>query len=480
MITSSDQLTRGAFIGGEWIETGESSYDSINPATGARVATLIEATDESIDQAVRSARAAFEGQWAKTGPADRQRMLLRLAQLLRDDQENLARLDSAEMGMPVTRSRRLVEASAGFLEWYASAARGIRGSTIENNRPGDLISYTVREPVGVVGAITPWNTPLPMAIWKLGPAIASGCTLVLKPAQEASLSALRLAELSMEAGIPAGVFNVVPGGGAAGAALAGHLDVDKLCFTGSVQTGQAIIRASAGNVKRLSLELGGKSPNIIFDDADLESAAAAAAVSIFGNSGQVCVAGSRLLVQRGVYNEVLERVSEHAGRLVMGDPLDERTELGPVASNSQLDRVMSYIHAGLEEGADLLLGGGTRTPGFFVEPTIFSNAAPDMTIVQEEIFGPVLTATPFDDAEEAIRIGNATRYGLSGYVWTRDLSTANAVVSGLRTGTVQVNTAGNLDPAVPVGGYGMSGYGKELGVEQIDGYLETKAVWVAR
>jgi len=459
-------------------------FESINPATEAVVATLPKAGAEDVDAAVAAAQRALEGSWRRTGPGDRQRMILKLAELISANAEELARLDSIEMGMPITRTRRLVGASIGFLEWYAAAARTIRGHTIENLRPAEMISYSVREPVGVVGAITPWNTPLPMMIWKLGPVLATGCTLVHKPAEYASLSALRVGELCLEAGIPPGVVNVITGDGTTGAVLAEHRGVHKVAFTGSIATGQAVIRASAGNIKRLTLELGGKSPNIIFADADLDQAAAGAAVSIFGNSGQVCVAGSRLLVQRKVYDEVLDRIRRIAEALVVGDPLNDATEMGPVASRSQFDRVMGYIEAGVREGASVVTGGrpahvdGLR--GYFIAPTIFGGVQDHMVIAREEIFGPVLAATPFDTVEEALASANSTDYGLSSYVWTNDLRTAHRCIAGLRAGTVQVNSVGNLDPAVPIGGVGMSGYGRELGLEQLDEYLETKSVWISR
>ena len=309
--------------------SGGTLFDSVNPATEEVVATLPEATADDVDTAVRSARTAFEGDWRKTGPADRQRMIAALAGLVRDNAEELATLDSVEMGMPLSRSRRLIASSAAFLDWYAAAARTIRGATIENSRPAEMISYTVREPVGVVGAITPWNTPVAMMTWKLGPVLATGSTLVHKPAEYSSLSAIHIAALCREAGVPDGVVNVITGNGQAGAALARHRGVDKVAFTGSVSTGQRIIEASASNIKRLTLELGGKSPSIIFADADLEQGAAGAALSIFGNSGQVCVAGSRVLVQRPVYDEFIQRLAELARKLVVGDPMGEQTDMGP-------------------------------------------------------------------------------------------------------------------------------------------------------
>ncbi|MDN3480647.1 aldehyde dehydrogenase family protein [Arthrobacter sp. APC 3897] len=459
-------------------------FQSINPSDGTVVATLPESTESDVDLAVSTARAALDGEWSRTGPADRQRMLLNLADLIRANRDELARLDSLEMGMPITRSRNSVDSAAAHLEWYAAMTRTISGRTIENNRPTERFSYTLREPVGVVGAITPWNVPLTMMAWKLGPVIATGSVLVHKPAEYSSLSSLRVSELCLEAGIPAGVVNVITGGRVAGAALAEHLDVDKVAFTGSVKTGQAIIRASAGNIKRLTLELGGKSPNVVFADANLEAAALAAVQSIFGNSGQICTAGSRLLVERSIQDEFVERIREITSSLVVGDPLNQSTDMGPVASQSQLERVLSYIHTGGEQGATLISGGeqltdGDLREGCFVTPTIFGNVSNEMAIAQEEIFGPVLSVTPFDTIDEAVQSANSTQYGLSGYVWTEKLRTAHEMTQRLKLGTVHVNSS-NIDPAVPIGGRKMSGYGKELGSEQLEEYLETKTVWIAQ
>lgn len=484
----SEVLVRreGMLIGATSLDAADGSrFESVDPATETIVASLPRAGSADVDVAVGTARTVFDGEWSRVGPVDRQRMIQRLADLVMRHADELAQLDSLEMGMPLSRSRRMVSASAAFLEWYAATARTIRGHTIENSRQAEMMSYTLRQPVGVVGAITPWNTPLPMMIWKLGPVLATGSTLVHKPAEQASLSALMVARLCLEAGVPPGVVNVITGDGSTGSALARHPGVDKVAFTGSVRTGQEIVRASAENFKRLTLELGGKSPNIVFADANLDLAAAGAAVSIFGNSGQVCVAGSRLLVQRPVYADFLQRLSEIASKIVVGDPFAEATEMGPLASESQLRRVTRYVDEGVRDGATLVTGGrrpiGARyARGYFVEPTIFGDVTDQMTISQEEIFGPVLAATPFDSADEAITSANSTPYGLAGYVWTENLRTAHDVARRLRAGTVSVNSVGNLDGAVPTGGWGMSGYGKELGLEQLDEYLETKAVWLSR
>jgi aldehyde dehydrogenase (NAD+) len=461
------------------------TFETINPATGGVLAEVAEAGEEDVDLAVAAARRAFEtGPWRRFTPFERQAALLRLAELVDQHFEELAMLDTLDMGTPLgnTRSRR--QRAIGLLRYNAGLATAIHGDTIANSQAGEVFSYTLKEPIGVVGAINAWNGPLGMAVWKIAPALAAGCTIILKPAEQAPLSPLRLGELCLEAGIPPGVVNIVNGRGAvAGAALSAHPDVDKIAFTGSTATGQAIIRASAGNIKRVSVELGGKSPNIVFDDADLDAAVPGAAMAVFANSGQVCSAGTRLYVQRGVYDEFVERVSRFARELRVGDPLNAETQLGPLVSDAQLKRVTGYLESGRAEGARTLTGGnrltsGALADGYFVEPTVFVDVKDDMKIAREEIFGPVMSALPFDTLEEAVNRGNATPFGLGSGVWTKNIDNAHRVAKGLRAGSVWVNCYQAMDPAVPFGGYKMSGYGRESGREHIEEFLETKAVWI--
>ncbi|BAV63716.1 aldehyde dehydrogenase family protein [Sphingobium cloacae] len=458
-------------------------FESFSPSTGELVAELALADAEDVDRAVKAARAAFEGPWSRFKPADRQAVLLKLADLVDAEFDDLALLDSIEMGRPITAARGLRGMLQRSLRHFAGAATAIHGQTLSNSFPVDLMSFTLREPVGVVGAIIPWNGPLFSAAWKVGPVLATGCTVVLKPAEDASLSPLRFAELCLEAGVPPGVVNVVTGAGAVGAALSTHPDVDKVAFTGSCETGQRIIAASAGTVKRVTMELGGKSPNIIFADADLDLATPAAAMGVFNNSGQVCAAGTRLFVQRPVYEEMVERVAAFGAALKIGPSLDPDTQIGPLVSARQFARVSSYLDLGPQEGARLVTGGqrvtgGDLDKGHYVAPTVFADVKDDMRIAREEIFGPVSCILPFDDFDEVVARANATRFGLAGGVWTKDIGKAMEAVQRIRAGSVWVNHYFAMDPSVPFGGYKMSGFGREGGSEHIEAYLQTKGVWI--
>lgn len=480
-----DGKAKRMLIGGKWVEAASGrTFSSINPATGEVLAEVAEGDAEDIERAVAAARGAFDGPWRRVKPYERQNLLLKLADLVERHFEELAALDTLDMGAPISRTGANRLRAVGMLRYYAGQAVAIHGETIENSLPGEYASFTLKEPVGVVGAIIPWNAPLSSSIWKLGPALATGCTIVLKPAEEAPLTPLRLAELCQEAGIPPGVVNVVPGyGETAGAALAAHPDVDKVAFTGSHLTGQKIVAASAGNLKRVSLELGGKSPDVVFADADLDAAVPGAAMAVFANSGQICSAGTRLFVERKIYEEFTARVAEFGRGLRVGDGRDPKTQVGPLVSAEQLERVTGYLAIGRQEGARPLAGGerlteGGMAKGFFVPPTVFADVKDDMRIAQEEIFGPVISAIPFTDIGEVIERANRTQYGLGSGLWTRDVTKAHTLARGLRAGSVWINCYQAMDPAVPFGGYKMSGYGREGGKQHVEEYLNVKAVWI--
>lgn len=480
-----DGKTKRMFIGGKWLEAASGkTFDTHNPATGELLAQVAEGDSEDIDRAVAAAREAFNGPWSKFKPAQRQHLLLKLADLVEQHIDELAALDTLDMGAPITRTRANKARAVGMLRFYAGMATALHGETIDNSLAGEIVSFTLKEPVGVVGAIIPWNGPLTATIWKIGPALATGCTVVLKPAEEAPLTPLRLAELCQEAGVPPGVVNVVPGyGETAGAALASHMDVDKVAFTGSHLTGQSIIRASAGNLKRVSLELGGKSPDIVFADADLAQAVPGAGMAVFANSGQICSAGTRLFVEKKIYDEFVGRVADFSKTLKVGNGSDPATQVGPLVSQEQMTRVSGYLNIGRQEGARPLSGGerltdGAMAKGFFVPPTVFADVRDDMRIAQEEIFGPVISAIPFTDIEEVIARGNKTQFGLGSGVWTRDVGKAHKLARSIRAGSVWINCYQAMDPAVPFGGYKMSGYGRESGVQHLEEYLNVKSVWI--
>jgi aldehyde dehydrogenase (NAD+) len=460
--------------------------DVINPATGERLASVPDAGPEEVDRAVRRARDAFERKaWRGLDPSRREKILWDLAGLLETHQEELARLESQENGKTLREARGAdVQPAIDAFRYYAGWVRKICGETIPVDGP--FLNYTLREPVGVVGAIVPWNYPLLIASWKVAPALAAGCSIVLKPSEMTPLTALKLAGYCLEAGVPEGVVNVVTGyGWTAGEALARHMDVDKISFTGSIRTARALLKASAEtNLKRLSLELGGKSPNIIFPDADLDAALKAAFWGIFANKGEVCSAGSRLLLHADIHDQFVDRLVERARNMKIGDPLDPATEMGSQISQAQMERILGYIRSGIEQGATLACGGGRDTEGakargFFVQPTVFTGVRPEMRIAQEEIFGPVLSAIRFRDADEAVAIANGTIYGLVAAVWTRDLRLAHRLAGEIRAGSVWINTYNGFDSASPFGGCKQSGFGRDLGAYALEQYTNVKSVWVA-
>ncbi|MCK9550377.1 aldehyde dehydrogenase family protein [Aquamicrobium sp.] len=455
------------------------SFETLNPATGEVLARVAEADAADVDAAVRSARAAFEGSWGHMKASERGALLLKLADLIRRNEDELVQLESLDSGKPVSAIRRQdLPAVIDTLTYYAGMADKINGQVIPA-RP-DALTYTVREPLGVVGAIIPWNFPLMIGMWKIAPALACGCTVVLKPAEITPLTALRIGELAFEAGFPAGVLNVVPGfGKVAGQALVDHPDVDKVTFTGSPVVGRQILQSSAGNLKRVTLELGGKSANIIFPDADIDAAAKAASAGIFFNTGQVCSAGSRILVHHSIHDEVVERLAARAQTTRIGNPQDTSTGMGPLVSEVQMKRVLDYIEIGRNEGAALVTGGSRHgDAGYFVEPTVFAGVRHEMRISQEEIFGPVAAVIPFQDEEDALRIANGTVYSLAAGVWTGDIGRAHRFTRRLKAGTVWVNTYGPTDIRLPWGGARDSGFGREHGEAAIDNFTEPKVVWI--
>jgi len=479
-----DGPAKQLLIGGAWQPTALGKVAStIDPATGRPIAQVADGAAEDVERAVRAARTAFDGPWSRCTQAERMKLILRLADLVERHADELSVIDTLDMGAPLARASAGIAAGLARLRWNAGQAVSIHGETPHNSLPGEFLTYTVKEPVGVVAAIIPWNSPVASALWKLGPVLASGCTVVLKPAEEAPLTALRLGELALEAGVPEGVINIVTGAGeVVGAALTAHPDVDKVAFTGSFETAQAVIRASAGNMKRLSLELGGKSPNIVFADADVEAAAQGAANAIFLNSGQICSAGSRLFVERPAYDELVARVADLGQAMITGSGLDPATHIGPLVSRAQLDRVVGYLEAGRRQGARVASGGHRLTGaehagGYFVPPTVFGDVTDDMVIAREEIFGPVLSVLPFETLEEVAQRANAVPGGLASGVWTRDGSRAHRLARMLRAGTVWINCYQVMDPAMPFGGYGTSGYGREGGIQHLEEYLQVKSVY---
>ncbi|MFZ5507894.1 MAG: aldehyde dehydrogenase family protein [Pseudomonadota bacterium] len=499
MTKSSDLLGAGArafleqrhlmSIDGQWVEAQDGRrFDVINPADETVIATVPAAGATDVDRAVAAARRALEhGPWSQLRPAGRQRLMLKLAELIERDAQTIAEIESVDNGKSAAIARAVdVALTVDFLRYMAGWATKIEGSTMDVSVPfapadSQFFAYTRREPVGVVAAIVPWNFPLMVAAWKLGPALAAGCTVVLKPAEQTPLSALYLGALLEEAGFPPGVVNILTGDGpSAGAPLVAHPGINKISFTGSTEVGKLIGKVAMDNMTRVTLELGGKSPTIVLDDCDPAIAAQGAAQAIFFNQGQVCCAGSRLYVPRNMFDRVLDDLVGHAEAMPIGHGLDPTTQLGPLVSREQLDRVCGYIDIGSKEGARLVTGGGRAPrPGYFIKPTVFVSEDDSPRIVREEIFGPVVVAMPYDDLEEIARRANDTPYGLGASIWSRDMSRVQRLIPKIKAGTVWVNCHSMLDSAVPFGGYKLSGFGRDMGRAALDAYLESKSVFMA-
>ncbi len=470
-------------INGQWVDaSGGKTVPVINPATEEIIAEVASATREDVDAAVRAARAALDGPWAKMPARERGRLLWKLGERLMERVDDVARLETLHNGKPITESRHVeIPAAAECLQYYAGWADKVHGETIPVK--GNYFTYTLREPVGVVAAIVPWNFPLLLASWKVGPALACGNTLILKPASQTPLTAIALGEIAQEVGFPPGVLNVITGpGSSVGQAIVEHPGIDKIAFTGDTSTGKGIMRSAADTLKHITLELGGKSPNIVLPDADLEAAIRGATVGIFYGKGEVCAAGSRLLVARSIKDEFMEKLAARTRKMTPGDPLDPKTKLGAIASKTQMERVLGYIETAKREGATLVAGGGRADigtgKGYFLQPTVFDGVTPEMTIAREEIFGPVLATIEFADLDEAIAKANDTQYGLAAAVWTRDVKKAHHVAGKLKAGTVWVNTYNVYDTAAPFGGYKQSGFGREMSVHALEHYTQVKSVWV--
>jgi aldehyde dehydrogenase (NAD+) len=470
------------FINNEWRPAASGlRFPVENPATEEVIAEVALGDAADVDNAVLAARACFESDaWRSLSARKRGRMLTKAGDLLEARLDEFARLETAHNGKTLFESKIELTMTVNTLRYYGGWADKITGDTLPVEGP--FFCYTLREPVGVVGAIVPWNFPLNIASWKFAPALAAGCTIVLKPASETPLTALAMAELMLEAGLPPGAFNVVPGGGStAGAALVRHTDVDKISFTGSTEVGRQIMKMAADSNKRVTLELGGKSPNIVFADADIPAAVKGAQTGIFYGKGEVCAAGSRLLIEASVHDQVIEQLAAGAKKITPGDPLEKSTRLGALVSRKQQESVLSYIKKGVDEGATLVAGGKAVKPngkGYYVEATVFDGVTPDMTIAREEIFGPVLAVLTFQDFEEGVKLANRSMYGLAAGIWTRDIQKAHRAARAIRAGTVWINSYNLYDSGAPFGGFKASGFGRDLGRDALDGYLETKTVWV--
>ncbi len=470
------------FINNEWRPAASGKRFPVeNPATEEVIAEVALGDAADVDNAVLAARTCFESDaWRGLSARKRGRLLTTASDLLESRLDEIARLETAHNGKTLFESKIELTMTVNTLRYYGGWADKITGDTLPVDGP--FFCYTLREPVGVVGAIVPWNFPLNIASWKFAPALAAGCTIVLKPASETPLTALAMAELMLEAGFPAGAFNVVPGGGStAGAALVRHPDVDKISFTGSTEVGRQIMKLAADSNKRVTLELGGKSPNIVFADADIPAAVKGAQTGIFYGKGEVCAAGSRLLIEERVHDQVVEQLAAGAKKITPGDPLDKNTRLGALVSRKQQESVLSYIKKGVDEGASLVAGGKAVKPngkGYYVEATVFDGVTPDMTIAREEIFGPVLAVLTFKDFEEGVHLANRSMYGLAAGIWTKDIQKAHRAARAIRAGTVWINSYNCYDSGAPFGGFKASGFGRDLGRDALDGYLETKTVWV--
>src|SRR3989442_87567 len=484
MTANKEKLESGGLLTeGQWTD-GAKKFDTINPATGEVLTQVVEASPEAIDRAVLAARRAFEdrsGAWRKMSASERGRLIWRLADLVEKHIDELAELETIDNGKPIFESRYVdMPMVIDVLRYYAGWATKIHGETV--NTFETAFTYTLREPVGVVGLIIPWNFPLLLASWKLGPALACGNTIVLKPAEQTPLTTLRFGELAIEAGVPAGVLNIVTGGPETGKAIVRHPGIDKIAFTGSTAVGKEIMRSAADTLKRVTLELGGKSPKIGFADSDIDSAVKGAINGIFYGKGEVCNAGSRLFVERKVGDEFIEKLVARAKKMQPGDPLDAKTRMGAIVSQEQMQTVLSYVETGKREGAKLIAGGYRGSvdgrKGIFLEPTIFGEVTNHMKNSQEEIFGPVLATLSFEDVDQVVDLANRNQYGLAAAVWTRDIKKAHTVSRQLRAGTVWINTHGLMDAALPFGGYKSSGFGRELGAHAIEHYTELKTVWL--